>query len=186
MPDNTPRGYTYPLYGDANNFPAQIQDFAQDVDLDVAAQVTAINTALNAPSARAHATAVQAIPVATDTYVTFAVEDYDNAAMVNLGVNNDRITFTSTGIYLINGEVNFASNGNGTLGGRRVTPGDNVALEIARDTRFGSSFADVACTVTYLHRVTALPDFIRLRVTHTSGAAVNVNLRSLSVTKVAL
>lgn len=184
MPQNTPRGYTYPLYTDPANFPAQIQDFAQDVDTDVQAQVTAINTALAAPSARASATANQAIAANTQTFVTFAVEDYDNAAMVNLGVNNDRITFTSTGIYLVEAQVNFASNGNATVRGRRAELIQNLTTNTAFNSVPGIQSLAVEMSLTGLFRVVTVGDFIRLRVTQDSGAALNIDARSISATKV--
>lgn len=186
MPANTPRGYTYPLLADAANFPAQIQDFAQDVDLDVAARVTATTAALNAPSARISASANQSIPVSTQTFATFATEEYDNAAMGNLGVNNDRLTFTSTGLYLIHAEVNWSSNGNATVNGRLVTIFTNLGNEIARHTTRGAQTMDSEMSLTYLYPVTVVGDFVRMRVFQDSGAALNISARSMSATKVAL
>lgn len=185
MPANTPRGFTYPLYGDLANFPAQIQDFAQDVDLDVAAQAAEITADLNRPSARVSATANQSIAVSTDTFATFATEDYDNAAMGNLGVNNDRLTFTSTGIYLLCAEVNFSFNGNATVNGREVVIVTNLGNEVAWDTKRGAQSADTEFSITYLHRITVIGDFVRMRVRQNSGAALNISARSLSATKVA-
>jgi hypothetical protein len=187
MPANTPRGYTYPLYTDPANPPAQIQDFAQDVDLDVQAQVNLINGALNRPSARAIATANVSIAANTFTFLTFATEEYDNAAMINLGVNNDRLTFTSSGLYLISASVIFAPNGNVTTGGRGVTFVSSTAIppEIASNSTQGSQTNHSDVNVTYTHWVPAAGEFIRLRVYQTSGAALNVNFRSISATKVA-
>lgn len=183
MPQNTPRGYTYELYPDVNNFPAQIQDFATDVDLDVAAQVTRINTAMAAPSARVSATANQAIAANTPTFVTFATEDYDNAAMGNLGVNNDRLTTTSTGIYLIEGTVTFASNGNASVNGRQLAIAIG-GVNQATDSKAGSQNNPTEITVCWLHNVTVIGTFFRLEVTHSSAAALNITNRSLSATKV--
>jgi len=188
MPANTPRGYTYPLYSDPANPPAQIQDFAQDVDADVQAIVTSANAALSAsPSARISATANQAVAANTNVTVTFATEEYDNAAMANLGVNNDRITFTSTGFYLIAAEVNFVSNGNATVNGRSGTlvytggAFGNAAYRVR-----GAQSMDVEWSVTTLARVTSLPAIVQLQVRQESGASLNISARSLSVTKVAI
>lgn len=184
MPQNTPRGYTYPLYTDPANFPSQIQDFAQDVDADVQSLVNSINTSLAAPSGRASASANQAIAVNTPTFATFATEDYDNAAMVNLGVNNDRITFTSTGIYLVEGQVNFASNGNATVRGRRAELIQNLTTVVTLNSVPGIQGLAVEMSLTGLFRVVTIGDFIRMRVTQDSGAALNIDARSLSATKV--
>lgn len=184
MPANTPRGFPYPLYTDPANFPTQSQNFANAVDADVQAQVNAINTALAAPSGRAEATANQNIPASTPTFVTFATEAYDNAAMVNLGVNNDRITFTSTGVYLVEAQVNFASNGNATVRGRRAELVQNLATVTALNTIPGIQTLAVEMSLTGLFRVVTIGDFIRLRVTQDSGAALNIDARSISAMKV--
>lgn len=187
MPANTPRGYTYPLYTDPANFPAQIQDFAQDVDTDVQAQVALINGALNRPSARVTETANQAITQNTFTFVTFSVEEYDNAAMANLGVNNDRITFTSSGLYLVSTSVIFAPNGHATIGGRGVQLYSSVAgpPNVANSSTRGSQTNHSDVNVTYAHYVAAAGEFMRVRVYQNSGAALNINARTLSATKVA-
>lgn len=188
MPQNTPRGYPYPLYTDAANFPAQSQAFATAVDADVQALVNARNTALTAsPSCRVSATANQAIAANTDTFVTFAVEDFDNAAMGNLGVNNDRITFTSTGFYLIHAEVNFTSNGNATVNGRS---GQLLYLGSAFGQAplrvRGAQSMDSEWSVTTLARCTVAGASVRVSVRQDSGAALNISARSLAVTKVGI
>lgn len=182
----TPRGYDYPDYGDAANFPAQQQAFATDVDTDVQAIVDDQDDALtNSPTARVSASANQSIAISTDTYATFATEDFDNAAMGNLGVNNDRLTFTATGIYLIEAEVNFVQNGNATTNGRQVVIVTNLGNEIAWNSRRGAQSLDSEVSLRMPYRVGALPDFVRVRVRHNSGAAVNISARSLTATKVA-
>ncbi len=186
MPANTPRGYTYPLYTDPADFPAQVQDFAQDVDVDVQALATTVTNALNSPSARVTETANQAITQNVATFVTFSVEEYDNAAMANLGVNNDRLTFTSSGLYLVSASVIFAPNGHATVGGRGVTIVSNVApTDIALSTTRGSGTNHSDVNVTYAHYVAAAGEFLRVRVLQDSGAALNINARTLSATKVA-
>ena len=186
MPANTPRGYTYPLYTDPANFPAQVQDFATDVDADVQAIVNSANTALTAaPSVRISATANQAIAANTNVIVTWATEEYDNAAMGNLGVNNERITFTSTGYYIISAEVNFAPNGNATVNGRSglLLYTGGAAGDAAYRVR-GAQSMDVEWGVTTLARVTSLPAFVQVQVRQESGASLNISARSFTATKV--
>lgn len=185
MPANTPRGYTYPLYTDVANPPAQLQDFATDVDTDVAALVARQTAALNRASARVSATANQAIAANTNTLATFAVEEYDNAAMANLGVNADRLTFTETGIYLVTAEVNFASNGNATVNGRMLTLVPNLSGDKGHQTTRGAQNMDTEMTTTILYRCVTVGDFISVRVRQESGAALNISARSFSATKVA-
>lgn len=186
MPANTPRGYTYPLYTDPADFPAAMLDFATDVDTDVQAIATSATTALTAaPSVRISATANQAIAANTDVTVTWATEEFDNAAMANLGVNNDRITFTSLGYYLIHAEVNFVSNGNATVNGRSGTlVYTGGAFGSASYRVRGAQSMDVEWAVTTLARVTALPAVVQLQVRQGSGASLNISARSFSATKV--
>jgi hypothetical protein len=186
MPANTPRGYTYPVYGDVNNFPAQIQDFATDVDTDVQAIVTAATTALTAaPSARVSAVANQAIAANVNVTVTWATEEFDNAAMANLGVSNTILTFTSLGDYLLHADVNFTPNGNATVNGRSgafVFTGGVIGT--APNRVRGAQSMDVEWAVTTLARVTSLPSTVAVQVRQESGAALNITARSFSATKV--
>lgn len=186
MPASTPRGYTFPLYSDPANFPSQIQTFAQDVDLDVQSLVNDTTTGLNRPSARVSATANQLIAVSTFTFATFAVEEYDNASMVNLGVNNDRITFTEEGIYLVHAECNWVPNGNATLGARFGELLPNLGGNpMARQSLRGAQSMDVELSLTSLWRINTVGDFVRFQVRQNSGAGANISARSMSVTKVA-
>lgn len=185
MPANTPRGYTYPEYGDPANFPAAMQNFANDVDADVQILVNRQTAALNRASARVSASANQNILANTDTIVTWAVEEYDNAAMANLGVNNDRLTLTETGIYLITAEVNFASNGNATVNGRMMTFAPNLSADKGHQTLAGAQNMDTEMSSTILYQCVTAGDFIRVRVRQESGAALNISARSFSATKVA-
>lgn len=184
MPANTPRGYTYPEYGDPADFPSDMADFATDVDTDVQGLVTQTTAALNRPSARVSATANQNIPANVNTFVTWVTEEYDNAAMANLGVNNDRLTFTETGIYLIHAEVNFTSNGNATVNGRALRLIPNLSPTTAWDTRRGAQNMDNEESVTDLLQVVTVGDFVRVEVFQNSGAALNISARSFSATKV--
>lgn len=184
MPANTPRGYTYPTYSDPANFPAAMQDFAFDVDADVDALVDRQTAALNRPSARVSASANQNIPANTNTILTWATEEYDNAAMSNLGVNNDRITFTETGIYLVQSEFVFTANGNATVNGRMALLAPNLSPDKAHHSLRGSQTMDVEMSITTLYQVVTVGDFIRVQVRQESGAALNVSVRSFSATKV--
>lgn len=185
MPANTPRGYSYPLYTDPANFPADMADFAGDVDTDVQALVNRQAAALARPSARVSATANQSILANTNTFATFATEEYDNAAMANLGVNNDRLTFTETGIYLVTAEVNFSSNGNATVNGRMMILVPNLSPNMGHQTLRGAQAMDTEMSTTILYQVVTVGDFIRVQVRQESGAALNITARSFSATKVA-
>lgn len=183
MPANTPRGYPYPLYSDPADFPAQSLAFATAVDTDVQAQVTSINDALFSPSAAVSATANQAIASATSTNATFATEDYDNAAMGNLGVNNDRLTITEAGLYLVSASVLFASNGS-AAGGRRMAIVASVFGNVARDSRIGSAAEIIELAATALVSM-SVGGILQLNVEQTTAISANIQNRSLTATKVA-
>lgn len=186
MSQNTPRGYTYPEYSDPAQYAAQNQNFAQDVDADVQALSVAQLAALNSPSGRAIANANQSIPASTSTLATFATETYDNAAMVNLGVSNTRITLTSPGLYIVNAECNWAPNGNATVGERAGRIIANLAgTDPCWSSSRGSQLADTELSLTCLYYTATAGDFVTFSVWHNSGAAVNISARSFSATKVA-
>jgi hypothetical protein len=185
MSANTPRGYTYPEYGDPADFPSQIMDFATDVDTDVQNLVDRQTAALNRASARVSATANQNIPANVQTIVTWVTEEYDNALMANLGVNNDRLTFTETGIYLVTAEINFTSNGNATVNGRNGVFEPNLQPDKGHHSLRGAQTMDTEMSLSILYQVVTVGDFIRVRVFQASGAALNISARSFSATKVA-
>lgn len=114
MPANTSRGYTYPLYTDPMNFPAQMQDLATDIDGDMQTLFNRIATGYQGAACAVEASGVnQAVANNADVAATFTTELYDNAGMVNLGVSTTTITFPSTGLYMASGRSTFLSNGGG-------------------------------------------------------------------------
>lgn len=106
MPGTTPRGYEYPLYGDTQNFPAQIQALAEDIDVDVQGLYDAADAARNAPTASV-SNLTQSVPSGALTTITFTDELYDNANMVNLGIDPTIISIPETGLYLVSGTAVF-------------------------------------------------------------------------------
>lgn len=112
MPQNTPRGYTYPCYSDPTAFPTQMQDLAQDIDLDVQGIIDNIDDARNdPPGARASASANLAIAAGGTTTLTFTTEEYDNAAMFTPG--GSVFTATVEGLYLVSYRALFTGGGTG-------------------------------------------------------------------------
>lgn len=187
MPANTARGYTYPLYTDPINIPADLQDFATDVDTDVQTLQNQVNAAQNRPSVRVTATANQSIVQNTDTLATFATEAYDNNNMADLATDATRIQLQQSGIYLLTCRITFAAASPAAFvcsvrlnssGGLIATPGQmSITGDDARTTEI---------TVEQLHIVTTtIPDNITVTVRHSFTAAVNISARSLTATKIA-
>lgn len=182
MPQDTSRGYTYPLYGDASSFPSQIQTLATDFDTDIQSLITRVVSGNNQPACSVEGTVNQAIANNTDVTVTYATELYDNAAMVNLGVSTTTITFPESGIYIACFRGSLASNAN--AGGRQVAFVTTGPLgTVARRTIPGETGVAVAVAMTALFSVNAA-NTMTVVARQNSGASLNLVTRRLQVAKV--
>lgn len=194
MPQNTSRGYTYPLYGDTQNFPAQIQDLAQDIDADVQTLDTEIDTALHAASASVSGSINAAVAPNVTTTVQWNSEDWDNSGFVNLGVNNTRIRITQTGAYIITGYARLDENGVTvaavdvtivSTGPIAVNPiGVGVPAPTAASVPAGN--ADTGVSFATLHYVPGpLPEDITMTVRHNQAGAALITAAAMSVSRIA-
>ena len=181
MPGTTPRGYDYPLYAETQDFPAAIQELAEDVDADMDALYDGNTAARNEPTAIVAQSFNVALPTATDVTTTFDTELYDNAAMVNLGVSPQVVTITSTGLYLVSATINTdVDTGSVAMFVRSVA---GLVPDIATVTKGGGlPFTDLNTVA--LTRCAAA-ETIRIIVRQNSGALRNIISSRLSVTKVA-
>jgi hypothetical protein len=184
MPATTPRGYEYPLYGDTQNTPAQIQALAEDIDADVQGLYNAENAARTAPTALI-SQLTDSIPNGVMTTITFDDELYDNAGMVNLGADATAISITSAGLYLVSGVVHqptaFGTTTNAIAMFLRSVGG--LVPDIATVTKtLGSPVTDLSMVV--LTRC-AVGEKLTMAVQQNSGGAIDVSLCRLSATKVA-
>lgn len=189
MPANTPRGYTYPLYTDVQNFPAQIQDFATDVDTDVQAQIALQTNYLDQPAARVSATAAQAVASNTDVTLTWAVEEYDNAGLWVIG-SPTIFTVNELGIYLISAWANWSGNLDSTLSAvsLRIQSSAVGTPRARNDIRRGvdSTPDSIAASahVSTLHEVTVIGETISIIARHNLPVASQVTDRAFSITKI--
>jgi hypothetical protein len=184
MPANTPRGYTYPLYSDTQNFPAQIQDMALDIDADVQDVYDQVAQAYNQPTGHISA-AGQVIPSNVSTTCIFSSEDYDNDGMVDLGVNNTRIQIQTPGIYMLNGFIRILGNGNATLSGAGLTlasSGGVVANPAVSSKRLDNDKKTAICATT-IHITLAAGDNITMFVRHNNPASVTLDIAELFATR---
>lgn len=183
MPLLTSRGYPYPEYSDPADFPSQIQDLAEAIDLDVEGLYDRVAVGYNPPTCIVRAVGVnQAVANNTDVTATYAEEVYDNAAMFNLGTSTTTITFPVSGIWVAVSRVTFLSNGlalgrqvaivtTGSLGivGRKSSlAATAVSTGVHQTVLF---FAEAGSTVTQVQR-------------QNSGASLNTSTRYLAVSKV--
>lgn len=184
MPANTTRGYTYPLYTDQADFPAQLQDLATDVDTDMDALFDRLTAGYNMAACYVRASGVnQAIAVSTDVTATYDTELYDNQGMVNLGVSNTTINFVQTGIYLASGRATFLSNGNATINGRQISLVTTGSLgTVARKSFEGAqnTASIVTCQALFF---ASSGDTMTMVQRQNSGASLNSSTRSLMVAR---
>lgn len=188
MPQNTSRGYTYPLYTDPMDPAAQLQDLATDVDTDMQNLINLIAAARDRPSVRitGGATPDQSIAPNTDTLATFSSEQFDNDNMADLGTNNTRIQLHQSGIYLLTGRISFqGTGGTGAVASMRLNSTGGLIAVPGRISMVMDDTQQTQLTVEQLHRVGAtVPDNITLTVRHTFTSNVLLAARSLTATKV--
>jgi hypothetical protein len=183
MPQNTSRGYTYPTYGDAGNFPAQIQDLATDIDTDMDSLFDRLVSGYNMAAARVRSTGInQAVATATDVNATYTEEIYDNTGMVNLGTSNTTLTFTQTGLYIASARVSFAGNGGGP-GARQIRIVTNGSLgTVARKSMLGDAVQSTILATSCLFFASA-GNTILLTMRHDAGVTIQSTTRTLMVAR---
>lgn len=183
MPQDTSRGYTYPLYSDGNNFPAQMQELATDIDTDMDALFDRLTSGYNMAAARVRSTGInQAVATATDVNATFTEEIYDNTGMVNLGTSNTTLTFTQTGLYIASARVSFAGNG-GAPGARqlRIVTSGSLAT-VARKSIAGDLVQSTIVATACLFWA-ASGDTVVLTQRHDAGVTIQSTTRTLMVAR---
>lgn len=185
MPENTSRGYTYPVFTDANSFPAQIHDLAQDIDADMEALDLRISAGYNFPACSVQASGVnQSVANNTDVTATYDTELYDNAAMVDLGVSNTTINIVATGLYIAIGRSTFAASAAGATG-RSIRLVSSGALGvIARKSIRGNEGLAATTTVHIVSLFYAVSGTTMTMVQRqNTGVAINSVFRQLQVAK---
>lgn len=190
MPQNTTRGYTYPLYTDPHNFPADMLDLATDVDTDVQNQINAQTSALDQPCASVSASAALAIASNTDVTLTFATEDYDNAGLWVIG-SPTIFTVNELGIYFIEADALWSGNTDSTLSGVSLRIVSSVGGVRARDDirRGVDSTPDsqeARSHVHTLHEVTAVGETISVVARHNLPVGSQVTRRRFSIQKISV
>lgn len=188
MPANTPRGYSYPLYTDAHNFPAAIQDLAQDIDVDVAAQLALQTNYLDQPSARVSSNVVQAIASNTDVTLTWATEEYDNAGLWVAG-SPAIFTVNELGIYWIEAWAEFSANADSTTSGamlRIVSSafGTRAAHGPRRGINSTPDSIAIQVHVGTLHEITVVGETISVVGRHNLPVGSQVVDRAFTITKI--
>lgn len=184
MPGTTPRGYTYPTYGDPADFAPQIQQLAEDIDTDLDDLWGRMTAGYNQPGVRVRSSGInQAVAVSTDVTATFAEELYDNQGMVDLGVSNTNINIVETGLYLATARVTFLSNGNATVNARQVAIVTTGSLgTVGRRAVQGAQNDATAVQISSLFWIAA-GGVVTVVQRQNSGASLNTSTRTLMVAR---
>lgn len=138
----------------------------------VASLLTAHDAFLSTPlAAMVHTTVITSIPNTTPVAAMFNTVDYDSGSMANLAVNNDRLTLTQTGFYVIAGYIGWPANATGTRGALLYVNG--VENGAQRGPASPTSLNGTTQTVLFPYRCTVVGDYVQLFRYQTSGAALN-------------
>lgn len=187
MPQNTSRGYPYPLYTDTpKNFPAAIQSLATAIDTDVAALQTFVAGARDRPSMMITQSATQSIPNNVTTALTWAASPvrYDNAGMFTPPAG---MTLTQRGVYLLSCSVTLNQVGSGATFAVSLSMNSSagfIPLPVQNTIRANPN-NPTWINVSTLHYVTgAVSDVITMSLWHNQGAAQITGLKTLTATKI--
>lgn len=185
MPENTSRGYTYPVYTDANSFPAQIQDMATDIDSDVQAVFNRIVNGYNFAACSVQASGVnQSVANNTDVTATYDTELYDNAAMFDLGVSTSIVNITATGLYLVIGRATFTNSAAGATGREIRLVNSGMPGTFARKSIDGNEGLPNTTTVALANLVHLTSGTtVTMVQRQNTGVALNTTHRQLQVAK---
>ncbi len=185
MPANTPnRSYTYPLYSDPMDFPAQIQDLATDIDTDVTALTAQIAAAQERPSVRVTSGTSQNITTGVATNLIFTTTDYDNDTMTDF---TSGVVLNDRGVYWITGRATFNAFGSG--GTFYISTAINSSAGFipvsSRTTMRGHATQPSWISISSLHYTTGgAPDHITLQVLQDSGNTLVCTFKNLCATKI--
>lgn len=187
---NTPRGYTYPVYGGLTDFPAQIQDMAQDIDADMQSLFSRVTAMYNQPAARADGSAVQAVANNTNVTAVYDTETYDNSTIINLGSSTTQLTIPTTGIYVAVGSAVWVNNGNPGSGACQISivsstgPTTVGARAISADFPVGTAQPTLSNVTAIFSAVAA--STVNMMLRQSTGASMNTSSRQLVLAKISV
>jgi hypothetical protein len=134
--------------------------------------VTAVNFLLNPPRCRLWAPAVQSIPNAAYTALTFSGELYDTDSMHSTTTNPTRITATTSGLYHVEAAGTFQPNATGRRLGSIFVNGAQLPTDSV-DTQPVSSGSIGTTVIAQGDYQLAAGDYLEFRLYQDSGAAIN-------------
>jgi hypothetical protein len=187
MPQNTTRGYTYPLYTDPHDFPADMSNLALDIDADVQSIINEQTDSLDQPSARVSASAALAIASNTDVTLTWATEEFDVGGMFVIG-SPTIFTIAEAGIYEIHASCLWAPNTDSTTSGCGLRIQSSVGGTLARHEQRRGVNATPDSQLTESHVMTvanlAVATTISVIARHNLPSSNNITFREFTITKI--
>ena len=129
-----------------------------------------INNLIVPPLCRVSHSVVQVITSAVTTQINFDTEAYDNDSMHDTVTNNQRITPTTSGVYVVTTSGVWSSGG--TTGGRNVTISLNGTTPTAEAAQVASSQLISSCVSSALN-LNGTTDYVVTTVSHNQGANQN-------------
>lgn len=181
MPGLTPNvNLRYPLYTEPVDGAQQIKNLADDINAALLATQTSLGPITSRKSAQVTATVNQANPNTVATIMTYTSEIFDNDNMANLGVNNDRLTVQTNGLYLVQTTVLMPAAANGK---RRLELLKNGTVMASQQRENAGAGAEVRLNLCMLVAGVAT-DFFQARSSQDSGGALNTTYRALAATRV--
>ena len=170
-----PWNLVYQELSDAADISGSVQDLADSVDTAVQSLYDAQTIGAAKPSGRMAATANQSIPNNTDTNLSWAAgsEYFDNDTMIDNGAPTDRITLTSTGIYLVILRATFVATASGG-GVRQLSITHSTLGVVARNTQLGTVSETAAITIVQVVPCYVAGQFVTFQAFQTSSAAEHV------------
>jgi len=181
VPGLTPNvSLRYPLYTEPVDGAQQIKNLADDINAALLATQTSIGAITARKSAVVLATTNQANPNTVATIMTYVSEILDNDNMANLGVNNDRLTVQTNGLYLVQTTVLMPAAANGK---RRLELLKNGTVMASQQRENAGAGAEVRLNLCMLVAGVAT-DFFQARSSQDSGGALNTTYRALAATRV--
>ena len=125
----------------------------------------------NPPACRVYHNAAQSTTTGVELSLALNSERWDTDTMHSTVTNNSRITFTTGGLYLLVGHIEFAANATGyRLASIRW---QNTTTLAVQTTKPHGTFAD-RLTVTCVYGFGA-GEWVELRAFQDSGGSLNVN-----------
>lgn len=127
-----------------------------------------ITSLFNPPACRVRRTSDQSVPDNTNTAITFDAERWDTDSMHSTVTQTSRITINTAGLYMVTGEVAFASAGSAT---RLLSVRLNGSTEIVRTQGVFNLAAHLTVATVYKF---AAADYIEMIAYQATGGPVNV------------